>query len=211
MLTRSGSAASLLVVTSRNGQFGGSRCALGATVTTATTNLNSQLSDIQLEMLVAGKRTDEIVLQHNNNKAAVLDLSSRESGIPSPSCQHRRSSSCRSVPSYLSGSLPGSHKEQVRARLTQRLSYYRLPSSANLFEIGRLSPIGLYDRCVRISCCKKVDHYNTTSEMDLFRKQTNKPNDRSLPLFPASDWVNSSVLSAGTLPVSVSPVHSSTI
>lgn len=103
MLTPSGSAASVLMVTARNGQFSGSGCAV-------TTNVNSQLSDVQLELLVIGKRPDNIVL-HNNNKTALVDLS--ESSTPPP--RRRRSSSCRSAHSLLSGSLPASHKDQVGA------------------------------------------------------------------------------------------------
>ena len=119
MLTRRGSTASGMLVTARNGQFGVGGCEIG-TVTTATPNAVATLNDAQhfeLELLVIGKRAEDLST-HNNNKTALVDIRAVGGGdgsdltsLPPPS--RRRRSSGKSARSLLSASLQGSHKDQV--------------------------------------------------------------------------------------------------
>ena len=123
MLTSSsGSTTSILMVTSRHGQFGAASASGGRdgvvcgpmATAVATAIVNDAQHHPLTDLLGADKPADDLV-QHNNNKAAMLtDLTSEVDlvVVSSPS-HHRRRSSNKSGPSLLSATLTGSHKDQV--------------------------------------------------------------------------------------------------
>ncbi len=157
MLNRRDSSASGLMVTARNGQFGGGGgCGIG-TVTMATSNAAAAtLNDVQhLELLVIGaKRADTADLAvHNNNKTALVDMSGSSGGgggdedptSPPPPPSRRRRSSGKSARSLLSASLHGSHKDQVgtRKKIT-RLIKKRRKGLPEVFQtVGHLLSVRL--------------------------------------------------------------------
>ena len=156
MLTRSGSATSVLVVMSCDGQSATGGRRIGGTVTTTTTVSSSatnaapvvndahyQQQQQHLEMLVVGKRGDDVALHNNNKTQTMMAGISDDPTAASPPSRRRRSSSAKSVHSLLSASMAGSRKDQVGQKYTNKTKsyiYHEIVDKLSSFPLLKLKP-----------------------------------------------------------------------